>query len=251
MKSPGPGSYSDHLVFVDESGDHGVVNVDPDYPVFVLAFCLVRKDEYLNLIVPKLLQLKLEYWGHTEIVLHEHELRKPNKSFAMLFDRATRDRFFSSLDDVMRSAPFTLVATVIKKTEYVKRYSLPENPYELALEFGLERLYRELDTRGDGEAITHIVVERRGKREDIQIELAFRRICDGQNALRRQLPFNLISIAKSSNSTGLQFADLMARPIGLSVLRPTQPNRAFRILETKFRRSPSGKVLGWGLKVFP
>lgn len=38
---------------------------------------------------------------------------------------------------------------------------------------------------------------------------------------------------KKTNSCGLQFADLTARPIGLSVLRPNQPNRAFDILQNK------------------
>ena len=38
---------------------------------------------------------------------------------------------------------------------------------------------------------------------------------------------------KRRNSEGLQFADIIARPIGLSVLRPEQPNRAFTILKEK------------------
>ena len=33
--------YGDYLVFVDESGDYGLVSIDPDYPVFVLDFRIV------------------------------------------------------------------------------------------------------------------------------------------------------------------------------------------------------------------
>ncbi len=29
---------SDYLVFVDESGDHGLTSIEPSYPIFVLAF---------------------------------------------------------------------------------------------------------------------------------------------------------------------------------------------------------------------
>ncbi len=47
--------------------------------------------------------------------------------------------------------------------------------------------------------------------------------------------------AKSVNSTGLQLADLTARPIALNSLRPNQVNRAFEIIQPK---------LG-GLKCFP
>ena len=58
-------------------------------------------------------------------------------------------------------------------------------------------------------------------------------------------------IPKSSNSAGLQLADLMARSVALHHLRPEQPNRAFEIIETKLCRSPSDKTEGWGLKLLP
>ena len=67
----------------------------------------------------------------------------------------------------------------------------------------------------------------------------------------RKLPFELVMIPKASNSTGLQLADLIARPVGIKVLRPDQPNRAYDIVAGKFRRGPAGEIKGWGLKVFP
>jgi len=42
-----------------------------------------------------------------------------------------------------------------------------------------------------------------------------------------------VFIPKAANSSGLQLADLTARPIALSHLRPNQPNRAFEIIRTK------------------
>jgi hypothetical protein len=56
---------------------------------------------------------------------------------------------------------------------------------------------------------------------------------------------------KKANSEGLQLADLTARPIGLSALRPEQENRAAAVLEGKYYRDQNGKKLGIGLKVFP
>lgn len=47
---------------------------------------------------------------------------------------------------------------------------------------------------------------------------------------------------------GLQIADIAARPIGLSVLRPEQPNRAFAILEEKLYREGERER---GFFVFP
>ena len=36
--------YSDYIVFADESGDPNPASVDANYPVFVLNFCVFRKD---------------------------------------------------------------------------------------------------------------------------------------------------------------------------------------------------------------
>jgi len=58
-------------------------------------------------------------------------------------------------------------------------------------------------------------------------------------------------VSKAANVPGLQIADLVARPIGRHALDPRQPNRAFEIIEKKLDRNPSGRVNGWGLKVFP
>lgn len=40
MSAPVPAaeSFSDSIVFVDESGDHSLVSIDPPCPMFVLAF---------------------------------------------------------------------------------------------------------------------------------------------------------------------------------------------------------------------
>jgi hypothetical protein len=243
--------FSDHIVFVDESGDHGLLQVDPGYPIFALVFCLFTKAEYVNRACPELQKLKFHFWGHDEQVLHEHEIRKPNKDYRFLFDRFVRDDFMNAIAKYIEETPFQLVAAVIRKSDFTNKYAIPANPYDLALEFGLERMYLELNSRGEGNKITHAIVERRGAKEDAQLELAFRRICDGANAVNKKLPFELVMIPKSANSAGLQCADLIARPVGIKVLRPTQPNRAYDSVEKKFRRNPKGEIKGWGLKIFP
>ncbi len=119
------------------------------------------------------------------------------------------------------------------------------------MEFGLERVARHFDLKEDG-PLLHVVCESRGRKEDDELELAFRRICDGDGRLvKRRLPVQLVFGGKQGNYLGLELADQVARPIGRHVLKPDQANRAYEIIETKFRRSPSGKVDGWGLKCFP
>ena len=69
--------YSDYVVFVDESGDHGLVSIDSDYPVFVLDFCVFRKEDYIQRVVPKVEAFKFEHFGHDLVVLHEHGSQQP------------------------------------------------------------------------------------------------------------------------------------------------------------------------------
>ena len=98
--------FSDYLVFVDESGDHGMASVDPNYPAFVLACCLVSKVDYVERISPALQRLKFAYWGHDEQVLHEHEIRKPNKDYSFLFDASRRAAFLTAINEFVEQAPF-------------------------------------------------------------------------------------------------------------------------------------------------
>ncbi|WP_223146680.1 DUF3800 domain-containing protein [Methylomonas albis] len=137
---------------------------------------------------------------------------------------------------------------MIDKERYRQRHQAAENPYHIGLRFGLERIFYCLR---QPESITHIVVEQRGKVEDDELELEFRRICAGNSYLHKPLPFQLVFADKKSNSAGLQLADLVARPIGLHILRPEQSNRAFEIVNDKFYKNSRGDKHGYGLKCYP
>lgn len=243
-------TFSDYIVYVDESGDHGLASIEPTYPIFVLAFCIFRKETYSEIIVPSFLRFKFKYFGHDQVILHERKFRKTKGDFAILHDVSTRTSFYDDISKIIDESPFDLISSVIKKEKLKERYPLPDNPYNIAMGFGLERIFLHLKSNGCGKGTTYIVCESRGKKEDADLELAFRRKC-ARNATGKTLPFEIIFSDKRCNSTGLQLSDLIARPVGLSVLRPTQPNRAYDHIEEKFVRGPGGQIEGYGLKVFP
>lgn len=243
--------YSDYVIYVDESGDHSLTAIDRDYPVFVLDFCIFRKDHYASVVAPAVQAFKFAHFGHDIVVLHEHEIRKQKPPFAFLQNREKRAVFMGGLARLIEQADVTIVAAAIHKDRLARQYVDPANPYEMALTVCMERAYRFLRERGQHERTTHIVVERRGRREDDELELAFRRIRDGANLEGPMPGFEIVFADKKTNSAGLQLADLTARPIGRHVLDPTQPNRAWDIIAPKLRRSPAGQVQGWGLKIFP
>lgn len=248
--------YSKFVVYVDESGDHGMQNLDESYPVFVLAFCVFYKQHYTSKVVAAIEDLKFKYFGHDLIVLHEHEIRKAKGDFKRFRNSALKAQFMGDLTDVIHNSNFVLISCIIDKAQLKARQANPLNPYHIALGFCLETLYEFLAEKRQEGLMTHVIVERRGIKEDNELELEFRRMCDGANKFERQLPFDIIFGDKKVNSTGLQLADLVARPIGLSLVKRAQENRAFDALRPKFYCSGGRENVGsgfenWGLKIYP
>lgn len=230
-------SDSEYIFYADESGDHSLTSVDPEYPVFALSLCGFKKKSYCSRVVPSFQRLKFRYFGHDAVVLHERDIRKQNHDFRVLTDRVVRESFLNDLATSLERSPFTIFGVVISKSDL--RFELfPENPYVISLRICLQQVFRFLDRRQQTAKRTHFIFEMRGAKEDSELELEFRRIVGGQNDIGEPMDgFQIHFVDKRSNSTGMQIADLTARPIGLSVFRRGQPNRAFTLIEKKLYRS--------------
>lgn len=247
--------FSKYIVYVDESGDHSLQSIDPQYPIFVLAFCVFHKRHYSEQVVSALEKFKFKHFGHDQIVLHENEIRRQKPPFNIFNGRDHYLEFMADLTQIIERSKFILVTTTIDKRELSKT-DAEGNAYHIALAHCMETLHEFLSEKGEQNKPTHIVVECRGDKEDKELELEFRRICDGANPMGRTLPYEVIFADKKVMSTGLQLADLVARPIGIKTLRPEQDNRAFEVLTKKFyceggRDNVGYGFFGKGMKVFP
>ena len=233
-----------------------MVNIDPNYPVFVLAFCVFHKRHYSEMVVSALEKFKFNHFGHDQVVLHENEIRKEKGAFNIFRSSEQRIAFLNELTEIIKRSNFILISCVIDKRRLNRHADAGANPYHIALGYCLEALHEFLQEKHQDEKKTHVIVECRGKKEDDELELEFRRICDGANRFSSQLPFDVLFADKKAMSSGLQLADLVARPVGLSVFKPEQPNQAFEVLKEKFYcvggREGVGKGFeGMGLKIFP
>ena len=205
--------------------------------------------------MPSLEAFKFSQFGHDIVILHERDIRKEIGQFR--FSGAiAKNRFIGALSRIIEASKFVLVACVIDKRRMIDTGETASNPYHVALKFCLEQLHDFLNEKDQLEGTTHVVVECRGKKEDAELELEFRRICDGANRFSAPLPFSVVFAHKKANSSGLQLADLVARPIGLSVVRRGQTNRAFEILKKKFfcrggRANAGQDYEGVGYMIYP
>lgn len=230
-------SYGDFIFYADESGDHSLTSIDPAYPVFSLSLCAFRKVEYCSRIIPRFLRFKFKYFGHDSIILHKREIRKQMGEFGFLADLRIREEFMEELTNLVGISIFSIFAAVIDK-DALKLDLFPTNPYGISLRICLQSAFRFLHKRGQIGSVHHFIFEKRGSKEDQDLELEFRRIVDGANDLKVKFPeFHIRFCDKRANSTGMQIADLTARPIGLKIIRPHQQNRAYDVIATKLQSS--------------
>lgn len=236
--------YSDYIIFVDESGSPTLSPVDPNFPIFVLTFCIVHKRIYTERIQPQIKKLKFDFFGHDMTVLHSHEIRKPRGEFSFLLDPTLRAGFIERLNTLLSEAEFHIVSHVIHKVTLARKYTRPFDPYHIALRMCMEQASLFLQEHGQHRKLTHIIVESRGKKEDAELELGFRRIIDpscGWGMAHRfkmeETPFAIKFVEKKINSAGLQLADLAGHPIGRHILKPQQENRAYDIIKSKIWRN--------------
>ncbi len=245
------GGTSEYIAFLDECGDHTLSLIDQDFPLFLLATVVMRRADYAERVIPLIAQLKLKYWVHEGVNLHSRDIRKSKGPFGFLQVPDKRAAFMGELSELMQNLPYTLFVSAVRKDRHKDRYGTHAvNPYDLALEFTLERLIHFIESKGLKEL--PFVAEARGKKEDETLERCFyRMMSEGTDYIKgerfKSLKCPLVFRNKFDNIAGIQLADLCAHPCARHILRPDQPNRAFDIVNEKIYRE--GEISGW--KVFP
>ena len=242
--------YSDYIIYVDESGDSNLHSIDRNYPIFVLDFCIFNKTHYNTFVVREFQAFKLRYFGHDNVILYGRDIVNQKKVFKFLQSEQKRTCFMNEFIQLMQDIKVSVVGAVIKKSEFVEQYKTPWHPDFIALRFCMERAYMFLRDVNQHNKTTHIIVEKRGKKGDNELELAFQRIRAGDNQVAAMPNFEIEFADKKVNSVGLQLANFTAYPIGRHVINPEQPNRSWDIIKDKIHHDANGKMMGVGLKVF-
>lgn len=241
------------LLFLDESGDHNLSIIDPQYPVFLLGGVIVEKDYAEGLLAVELNKFKLEFFGRTDIVLHTADIVRNRNGFDGLQDRVFRDRFRDRLNTLMRDLEFSVVVCAVRKNEHLSRYGVAAlDPYLLSLDVLVELFCFEI---GKAEGGGLIGAEKRNPILDRELDLAWLnlKIQGTQHIQAREIGeriTNLTLRAKKDNVAGLQLADLVLSPVGRHLLG-REDKEDWTIVESKFRRGRNGEIAGYGLVVLP
>lgn len=244
-----------YYLFIDESGDHSLTNINADFPIFALLGLIVDENNYSKMCT-QINGLKIKYFHSKDIILHSRDIRKCEGVFSVLFDLNTKKSFYEDLNAILTSIDYTLVSSAILKQKHINQYGkLADDPYEISLTFVLERVLFESDSKKFNQKID-VIIESRGKKEDRILAQRYNELLykgSGQVSPERfihQFNQEILFKRKNENDVGLQIADLCAYPIARHVLLPNEPYPAFNIIEPKIRRSIKG-IDGFGLKIFP
>ena len=205
-------------LFLDESGDHSLTRIDPQYPVFVLGGAVVDAEYAAGELTRRVGQFKLDVLGTSDVTLRTADILRTRGAFEALKDVALLQRFYSALNDVMGELDYKVIACAIKKDANLAAYGLAAlDAYMLSMSVLVERFCFEIADSGDSRG--RIVAERRGRGLDTALQLAWATLEVGGTAylppsVIKQRITSLHLHDKRRRIAGLEMADLVVSPIG-------------------------------------
>ena len=256
-----------YRLFIDEVG-HDNLNTanDPNEQFLCLMGVIVELDVENARLEASMNELKRRVFGTQRVVLHRREIidKKP-PPFDLLRDPQTRTTFDEGLITIFEECRYSVIAVQIDKKEHIERYKVwRSHPYHYCLKAMLERYVMhlsDLGSKGD------VMAEWRGVQPNRKLEAAYKHIYTrgtdnlSINQCQKRLSSGQLKIQKKeANISGLQLADLLASPASRYLLcrRKNEEMKApfgkqvIDVLRrSKFRRSPSGKLDGYGYKLLP
>ena len=240
-------------LFIDESGDHGLINIDNNFPVFVLCGVVISNTSYRKL-VDDITKLKYKFWDNKKVIFHSRNIRKCDKEFQILLDYQVKSEFYNCINRVIKNNNYAIISSILDKNLYIRKYGkLSDNVYQISLSFVIERTIFFLDDNSQENNKLKIIIEKRGKKEDKVLNDYLNKFFQRGSAYvsKERIKKHKIEVEfidKKDNSIGLQLSDLLAYPIARYAIDNERANPAFDILYDKIYKK-GNKLLG--LKTFP
>lgn len=256
-------------MYVDEVGNSDLrASRDPNHGYLSLTGVIIELGYVDDVVFPRLEGLKREYFGsHPDdpVVLHRKELVNHAPPFAVLRDSATESSFNADFLTLIGDLDFTVLTAVIDKQKHNEQYTTWRfDPYHYCLTVLMERFVQLLGRR---DAVGDVLAESRGAKEDRRLKDSFERVYDvgtsyvPADAISRRLTSRQLKVKlKANNIAGLQLADVLAHPSFRATLARRNNEtlasnfggQIAQILEvSKYDRSPTGGIDGWGRKWLP
>ncbi len=259
-----------YRMYIDETGNSDLKSSENELHRYLgLTGVIVDLKESKNVLTPKLDNLKRKYFSieyDEPIIFHRKEIINKKPPFDCLKKHEIEKSFNVDLLQLFEDIDFKVITIVIDKLEHLNRYSRWHyEPYHYCLANLTERYIRFLEGGG---SVGDVMAESRGGREDRRLKDSFLRLFNrgtdyvAQDRFTKVLTSKQLKIKpKSSNIAALQIADLIAHPSRQEILSKNKKiiysqekfgQKIIKILnDSKYDRSPAGKIDGYGRKLLP
>jgi hypothetical protein len=259
----------DYTLFIDENGSDDLKDIlkSPSKyknkkEVLTITGVAIKTSDLQN-IKKSIMVLKNKYWrnglfpykGKTKrVCLHSRDIRRMQGPFNPKI--INYNNFINDLTDTIKNLPMTIFSSSINKVKHCQKYYFPVHPYNLCLNFIIERFAKYFL---DSNKTAIIVLEAQGKDHDkFSLEHIKYFLNNGNNYVTvddlkkiKGVYFNN-KWCKAANDLqsyfGLEIADLCSYPIHKFV-RSNIKDSALKSFEHKIYNYPN--YFGYGIKIFP
>ncbi|HLI50354.1 MAG TPA: DUF3800 domain-containing protein, partial [Thermomicrobiaceae bacterium] len=251
----------EYLLFLDECGGHAPLSEDERFPVFCLCGVVVDAERYTT-FDRQWKSWKAEWLGSWRIRVHEPDVRRRSDRFHSN-DPDRESEIIASVGKALDELDFVCISAVIDKRALSELHGdgavdgfLPSSAYLMCLDFVIERFVHFLYYAGS-DARGLVFAESRGAREDAEVHAEFIRLLlegtqwQSDSWFRYQLRPYIEFLRKERNSSGLQVADLLSRPIAEKALQPSTSPERWEIVKHKFYDGCQARPASYGLKIYP
>lgn len=248
-----------YLCFIDESGSPPKRNKRDPRPYFVIAGVIMHEAQWHGIDEElKRLKGKVEYAVRGEIKWRYFGAGNDDddnsvKHLTQAQKDAFRREFYSIISS--RKSIKTIACVTSVASAYEQAYVHDEEDlYMYTYKAVSERFqyYLQDQTRLIGQQQLGIVVaDHRGKSQDDSLRKGHRGLVDRDSLFTSKYDnyVETLFLTPSHLSVGIQFADMVAGAVGRKF--NSKDETFYAAVEPTFRRSPAGKIEGFGLARFP
>lgn len=196
----------EYYLFLDET------KPNPHGKYFGLGGYAISKEDYENILVPKLSKIKQENMLDSSLPLHLYDMRKNINGFEFLKDNTIRTTLYGKIKKLIQELDITVfVATIdVKKYQYMY-HNKTNDVYEITLQTILENFVHFLIEKN---ATGSFFIESRNEKENKFLQICYYRLLTGgtlyinANTIIDRLS-TLSFPLKSDNNLGVQLADFV------------------------------------------
>ena len=249
-------------LFIDESG-HASPKSTPEQPAFALGAVALSPSEAAR-YVERADELKLAFFGRTNITFHEPDMRRYQQLFSFRESVVRRAAFTRALDQLVADTDMVIFGAAIRKDAFASDFVdsdsdpyLPADLYAVAITLLLERYVDHLLAGTGQRRLGKVTFESIGAREDAEHQVQFARLLlDGtqwvpESAFRQAIQPGADFVTKAG-SHPTELADMFARDLFEWTRAGCQgsPGR-WNIFTPKMYCRGDGLSGRFGVKVFP